>query len=235
MHLQLFPFCLLLLIFQYDILFYNNLIQIFLAANSGTGTVLQLKCYTSACFVFFLKYICESFQLSIFRNRLFVSQNKFGKFGKILGNFREITEVLGSLSLSTVLQDEHKIPSFLSREVEAGPVEISLQGHFCKDLLETLLLSLQYKGSSFQREREHAEEKRNFLRIYWEEFLKDTDRKQPEITAPKITAPRMSEVGQVIIVCSYQEEEKLWEKAESGSYSQLPSTELHRMMPERSL
>lgn len=45
----------------------------------------------------------------------------------------------------------------------------------------------------------------------------------------------MSEVGQVIIVCSYQEEEKLWEKAESGSYSQLPSTELHRMMPERSL
>lgn len=45
----------------------------------------------------------------------------------------------------------------------------------------------------------------------------------------------MSEDGQVIIVCSYREEEKLWEKAESGSYSQFPPTELHRMMPERSL
>lgn len=162
MHLQLFPFCLLLLIFQYDILFYNNLIQIFLAANSGTGTVLQLKCYTSACFVFFLKYICESFQLSIFRNRLFVSQNKFGKFGKILGNFREITEVLGSLSLSTVLQDEHKIPSFLSREVEAGPVEISYRVIFVRTCWRLSYCLYSTKALPF-RERENMQKRKEIF------------------------------------------------------------------------
>lgn len=38
LHLQLFLFCLLLLIFYYDILFHTNLIQeTFLAAMSGTG------------------------------------------------------------------------------------------------------------------------------------------------------------------------------------------------------
>lgn len=39
--------------------------------------------------------------------------------------------------------------------------------------------------------------------------------------------------GHVIIVFSYQKEEKHWEKAESGSYSQFPLTELHRMMPKK--
>lgn len=38
LHLQLFLFCLLLLVFYYDILFHTNLIQeTFLAAMSGTG------------------------------------------------------------------------------------------------------------------------------------------------------------------------------------------------------
>lgn len=69
-----------------------------------------------------------------------------------------------------------------------------------------------------------------FSKELFEVFLKDADRKQPEITAS-----RTREVGQVIIVCSYQEEEKLWKKAGSGSHSQFPFTELYRMMIGRSL
>lgn len=62
-HLQIFPFCVLLLISYHDILLHTNFIQeTFLSANLETGPVLQLKCYTSAHFVFFsLGFACLAF------------------------------------------------------------------------------------------------------------------------------------------------------------------------------
>lgn len=62
-HLQIFPFYILLLISYHDTLLHTNFIQeTFLSVNLETGPVLQLKCYPSACFVFFsLGFVCLAF------------------------------------------------------------------------------------------------------------------------------------------------------------------------------
>lgn len=87
-----------------------------------------------------------------------------------------------NLHLSTGLQNKHKIPSFLRQKRGKGGLTNILEGHY-----EVLLSSL-LRYFLLEKGRENMQKKKkkiNHILTSWREFLKNIDRKQPEITAPQ--------------------------------------------------